>query len=165
MSVFVRVASPSASVEYTGFASITQSTNQFTSDWRFGWEFTVGASALTLVGLRCYAGDAVAQRVMVHRVSDGVAVASLDITGVVQEWASGTLVTPVTLAASTNYYVSMRRVGSTSTPHYSNPTSYAYETHITWVQSRFGYVDGGDGMGTSTSTTTRYSGSDIRYTV
>lgn len=78
------------------------------TDSRCGWRFTVGADDILVNQLGIYANSAAAFRLMIHRVSDGVAVASVVVNSTAATWTwEG--ISPVTLLASTQYVMSAAR--------------------------------------------------------
>lgn len=163
MAPVVAVAWPAT--DLTAIASVTQSADFFDTDWRFGWDFTVGSSAITVTALRAYSREAHTYRVRIHRVSDGALMATADIAGVASSWEEES-VTPVALSASTKYAITARRVDSTGMTEFARePTSVAYASEVTYENSRWGYETDPDDMPSTTNDSVVYTNTDFRFTV
>lgn len=116
---------------------------------RLGWRFTVGGTDLTVNALRIYrAANAFNERLMIHRVSDGVVIADGTVLsgGDLDAWVS-VAVTEATLAAATEYTISSR-AGSSARDVYRNPTAVTIADVITKTANVFG---SNDDLPTSTS--------------
>jgi hypothetical protein len=162
VSPFVQVGGITTTQQYGVTALTPDLANYLNSTWRFGRRFTVGSTALDIDLLRIFAPTAATYRVMVHRQSDSASMASADIVvgaGDVDAWKEASI-TPVTLAASTQYVVSARAVG-VSVNVYRNPTSIAY--HAAHTHNDYRYAGVVDTIPT-TSVTSVYYWADIGWT-
>lgn len=118
-------ANPSHSFTDPGSRSFTAT--------RVGYRFTVGAQDLSVTDLEVYgdrSGDL--EWVKIHRWSDGVEITAAQITAVADEWIQVS-VTPVTLAANTDYVISTQPVTTTNRPRNYNAPDLAYAPEITHV--------------------------------
>jgi hypothetical protein len=105
------------------------------TDFRLGRRFTVGATSLNMNRLRVYAAVAGTFRVIVHRQSDGVTMATTDIVvagGEVDAWKEAAVASAV-LVAGADYVVSARSLAG-GVNIYRNPTLLTYDaaahTHV-----------------------------------
>lgn len=104
---------------------------------QYGYEFTVGASDITVTKLRAFrgaSGDLV--YMFLWRVSDEALLADPTVTSVADDWAEVDLDTPVVLAAGANYIVGERTLASR--PHFysTDEPGFAFSSAITYVQTR-----------------------------
>lgn len=152
-----------AAEDLTAIASVTQSdgATNLSSEWRVGWTFDVGASGISVTALRVFVRSTNTQRVRIHRVSDGVLMATADLTGVSGSWVEASI-TPVALAASTRYAITNRRVSSSAESHERDPSSITYASQITWKFAIAGATT--DDMPTAGTSTRVYSNTDFRFT-
>lgn len=115
---------------------------------RLGWRFTVGASDLTVNALRVYrTGTGWNESLIIHRVSDGVAVASgiVPSGGSADVWTT-VAVDEVVLAAGVSYTISAGLPGARSV--YRNPSGLTIFAGVTKTANVFGT---GDTLPASTS--------------
>lgn len=118
----------------TALGSITS----FSGYLQFGWEFTVGASDLTVTKLRLYSAGAASEELRLWRVSDTTLLGSVAITSATAEWVEGTLASPVVLSSGANYVVSVRRPGVGSHAYYyAPPANVSFNSAVTYVRARF----------------------------
>lgn len=108
---------------------------------RQGWQFTLKGNPITVTKLTHYGrGSAAAVwRVILHRNSDGAALAQADITKIQDAWAEESI-TPVALAANTTYTISGRRISGSNESH-RNPTDPVLDPEFRNVVGRFGEVN------------------------
>lgn len=109
-----------------------------------GWVFTVGASPITVVGLRVNLDSANAdERINLWRVSDGTLLATTVVGATKDVWADGA-VTPVTLSASTTYAVTcVDDAGASRTMNRnSDLTGLVFNAAITFVNGLNGTGSG-----------------------
>jgi hypothetical protein len=125
-------------------------TNTFSQ--RLGWRFTVGGSDITVNRLRVLSPGTGAERVRIHRHSDGALIATADVAPVAGVWTE-VAISSVTLNASTDYVVSSRRTDGSSRSVYQNPSTDAtFTSGITKVSGNAGNLFGTtDNIPTSTS--------------
>jgi len=104
-----------------------------------GYEFTVGASDITLIALRGRAADTINGSLFeVFKVSDGSRVASVSIDLIADEWVEEA-VTSVTLSASTNYVVSgVWEINKYREYNLGGSASITFSSDISYVAGRFG---------------------------
>lgn len=108
---------------------------------RVGWRFTVGDADLQVNRLRLYGHpDGTPERVVLHRVSDGAAIADEVIDpGAGDAWVEATLDTPITLSAGVAYVVSGRASNGFGRYIYIDATNVQHHAGITFNA----YVYGG----------------------
>lgn len=99
-----------------------------------GQRFTVGASPITVCALRYYHLTGGTETVYLYRQSDGALLASAIVTSS-GGWGE-TSISPVTLAANTDYVVSSFAAGA-SRDVYRNPSSFNIDPGVTRVRSVF----------------------------
>lgn len=121
----------------------------FTTGEQLGWRFTVGDTPLTVRGARVRTFTSLDQeRVRIWRVSDEAEIANLLVTpSAADTWTAADFSAPVTLAANTDYIVTMRgsAAGSRSVRYASGRT---LDPRITWVGGR---SQNGNGFPTTTA--------------
>ena len=121
-----------------------------TSSFQVGWEFTVGASDITVGKLRIYFDrDNPEETLRLWRVSDQALLASVDITPAANEWVEASLSSAVVLSASASYVVATRSKTAASRTYLrrTDVTGLTFASEITHVRSRL--LDS-DGFPTST---------------
>lgn len=171
-----RAASAAPPVEVVGISSTTGGSNFGFTGNSVGWQFTVGASDITVTHLRMQGvagSSAAAVDVTIWRVSDGAAMvrASVDNGSVAQyAWAetAATTITGAVLAAGETYRISSWAPSSTpvseavhnrnSTPTFNTGILTADNTGV------FATATTADAMPT-TNTANVYAGVDFRGTV
>lgn len=99
-----------------------------------GWRFTVGSAAISVVGIRVKGYTSGTITAHIWKVSDSSLVASVSITAVAGSWVTGTLATPVTLSANTDYIVSAPGTDS----YNAAPSALTFNSAITYVNGRYG---------------------------
>jgi len=118
------------------------------SNDRVGYQFTVGASAITCQALGLYMpSGSIVERVIIHRVDTGSSVASVDITSSANAWADVSI-TPVVLSAGVQYAISTRGVSGTERTVYRNHTGLTFNAAIGSISYKFG---SGDSLPTNTT--------------
>ena len=154
--------------EETGITSYTSLSDIAASSWQTGWEFKVGAAAITVHKVRMLYGTALSgpgPHVKFWRVSDQVNIANspaADVTANV--WKEVTLTTPLTLAANTNYIIAGYRDGFTMGNHKQNTsvsTDVVFASAISYVQRR--HVSG-SGFPSSTGANAIWGLPDLIFT-
>lgn len=143
---------------FWGIASVSGEAVVSSFDQRLGWQFTVGASDLTVNALRVKS-SANDERVMIHRVSDGAIMATADIGGNNLSFVAAGI-SPVTLSAGAAYTISSRRASGGTRNIWRNPSSITYYAGFT----RTGGVFGTDHNLPTTTTTGVYSFVDFGFT-
>ena len=83
---------------------------------------------------------------MIHRVSTGATIASVDITSAADAWVDVSI-TPVSLAAGVQYVISSREITGASMNVYRNHTGLTFDPAIGSISYKF---DSGDTLPTST---------------
>jgi hypothetical protein len=131
-----------------------------TLNQRVGFKFTVGASDIAVHKIAVYGAAAAAERVIIHRVSDGVAVATQDINSAVDSWVE-VGISSVVLGAGVEYVISMRRTNGSNRSVYRNPGSLAYASDIGSVS----YVSGTSDALPTSSTSNAYAMVRFSYVV
>ena len=118
----------------------TLGTIEFQSSFNggMGWEFEVGGSDLTAVGLRIYMPSVRSTTAYLWRVSDQQLLQSAGLDAVADDWAEVSITSTV-LSASTNYIVSVDIGGSSYYRSDSPPTGYAFNG-ASYVTGRWGSV-------------------------
>jgi hypothetical protein len=108
---------------------------------RLGYRFTVGASSITCQALGIYLpSDSIVERVTIHRVDTGAAIATADITSTADAWVD-VAVAPVVLSAGVQYVISSRRVGGGSRSIYRNHSGLVFAPSIGSISYRTGTSD------------------------
>ena len=115
----------------------TLGTIEFQSSFNggMGWEFEVGGSDLTAVGLRIYMPSVRSTTAYLWRVSDRELLQSAGLDAVADDWAEVSITSTV-LSASTNYIVSVDIGGSSYYRSDSPPTGFAFNG-VSYVTGRF----------------------------
>jgi hypothetical protein len=126
---------------------------------RLGFRFTVGGSSITCRQLGVFGASVGVERVIIHRVSDGVQITSADITSANGSWVDSN-VTPVTLSAGVQYVISARRTDGSSRSVYLNPGGLTFNAAIGSISYWFGTGD----TQPTTSTPNAYAFFRFRFT-
>jgi hypothetical protein len=101
-----------------------------------GWMFQVGASNIKVVGLRIKLNSVLTRTINLWD-SAGNNIGNVTVTSEAGAWVTGTLASPVTLTAGSQYTVS-----ATGTPSYNAaPTALTFN-RITWVNGRYNTTPG-----------------------
>ena len=119
----------------------TPGTSALINNDRVGYQFTVGGSAINCLSLGLYMpNSSVVERVMIHRVSTGATIASVDITSVADAWVDVSI-TSISLAAGVEYVISSRGVSGTTRDVYRNHTGLTFNSVIGSISYKFGPDD------------------------
>lgn len=150
----------------TGIVSIAASSNLNTRDQR-GWRFTVGASNITVSGLRTFINANHSETIRLWRVSDQTLLASVTVNGAPGSWVDGAI-TPVVLSSGADYIVTTQPNPNTSTRSGKAASigDVTFNSAVSWVAN---HASNGTGSTTYPSITLNstffYGFADIIFTV